>query len=89
MLVISSREFRANTGRYLDLASKGQDVILKSRSLGSFRLTPVKENDMVMSEKEFYSKLDHSIEQAKAGKIIRQKDGESTEDFINRMLCTE
>ena len=89
MLVISSREFRANTGRYLDLVSKGQDVILKSRSLGSFRLTPVKENDMVMSETEFYSKIDRSIKQAEEGKVIRQNDGESTEDFINRMLCTE
>lgn len=89
MLVISSREFRANTGKYLDLVSKGQDVILKSRSLGSFRLTPVKENDIVMSETEFYSKIDRSIKQAKEGKVIRQNDGESTEDFINRMLCTE
>ena len=89
MLVISSREFRANTGRYLDLVSKGQDVILKSRSLGSFRLNPVKENDMVMSESEFYSKIDRSIKQAEEGNVIRQNDGESTEDFINRMLCTE
>ena len=39
MLVISSREFRANTGHYLDLVAKGMDVILKSRALGSFRLT--------------------------------------------------
>ena len=89
MLVISSREFRANSGRYLDLASKGQDVILKSRRLGSFRLTPVRESDVVMSEKEFYEKLDRSIAQAKEGKVIRQQDGESAEDFVNRMLCTE
>lgn len=89
MIVISSREFRANTGRYLDMASRGLDVILKSRGLGSFRLTPVKESDVVMSEKEFYEKLDRSLQQAKEGKVVRQQDGESVEDFVNRMLCTE
>ena len=89
MLVISSREFRANTGRYLDMVAKGMDVILKSRDWGSFRLTPVKESDIVMSEKEFYEKLDRSIMQAKEGKVIRQQDGESIDDFVNRMLCTE
>ncbi len=89
MVIISSREFRANTGRYLDMVSKGIDVILKSRSSGCFRLTPVKDSDVVMSEKEFYEKIDHSIRQAKEGKVIRQQDGESIEDFVNRMLCTE
>jgi len=89
MLIISSREFRANTGHYLDLVSKGMDVILKSRDLGSFRLVPVKESDMVMSEKEFYEKIDRSIMQAEEGKVIRQKEGESAEEFVDRMLCTE
>ena len=63
MLVISSREFRANTGRYLDMVAKGMDVILKSRSLGSFRLTPVKESDVVMSEKDFYVQVVDQISQ--------------------------
>lgn len=89
MIIISSREFRANTGRYLDMVAKGIDVILKSRSYGSFRLTPVKESDMVMSEQEFYEKLDHSINQVKEGKVIYQKEGESANDFIDRMLCTD
>ena len=89
MVIISSREFRANTGRYFDMVKKGIDVILKSRSCGSFRLTPVKENDMVMSEQEFYEKLDHSINQVKEGKVVYQKEGESANDFIDRMLCTD
>jgi hypothetical protein len=44
---------------------------------------------MVMSEKEFYEKLDRSIQEAKDGKVISQKDGEKIDDFIDRMLCTE
>jgi len=89
MLIISSREFRANTGRYLDMVANGIDVILKSRNSGSFRLVPVKESDVVMSEKEFYEKVNRSIKQAEEGKIIRQNDGENVEDFVDRMLCTE
>lgn len=89
MLIISSREFRANTGRYLDMVAKGIDVILKSRNSGSFRLVPVKESDVVMSEKEFYEKVNRSIMQAEEGRVIRQDEGESVDDFIDRMLCTE
>lgn len=89
MLIISSREFRANTGRYLDMVAKGIDVILKSRNSGSFRLIPIQESDIVMSEKEFYEKIDRSILQAEEGKVIRQKEDEDVEDYVNRMLCTE
>ena len=87
MLVISSREFRANTGKYLDLVSKGHDVFLRSRNLGSFRLTPVADDDRMMSEKDFYAKIDHSIKQAKEGKVFRQREGESVSDFVDRLLC--
>ena len=86
MLVISSREFRANTGKYLDLVSKGQDVILRSRHLGSFRLTPVVDDVGVMSEQAFYAKIDHSIKQAEEGKVFRQHEGESASDFVDRLL---
>ena len=43
MIVISTRDFRANQTKFLDMARQGEDVILKSRSSGSFRLTPVRE----------------------------------------------
>lgn len=43
MMIISTREFRANQTHFLNLARKGEDVILKSRNSGSFRLTPVEE----------------------------------------------
>ena len=73
--------------KYLDLVSKGQDVILRSRHLGSFRLTPVVDDDGVMSEQAFYAKIDHSIKQAEEGKVFRQHEGESASDFVDRLLC--
>ena len=39
MMIISTREFRANQTHFLNLARKGEDVILKSRNSGSFRIT--------------------------------------------------
>lgn len=43
MVIVSTRDFRANQTKFLDMARNGEDVILKSRSSGSFRLSPVKE----------------------------------------------
>lgn len=45
MMIISTREFRANQTKFLGLARKGEDVILKSRNSGSFRLIPVEEGE--------------------------------------------
>jgi len=40
MTIVSTRDFRANQGKYLGMALEGHDVVLRSRC-GSFRLTPV------------------------------------------------
>ena len=44
MVVVSSREFRANQRKYFDLALTN-DVVITSRSHGSYRLVPVRESD--------------------------------------------
>lgn len=40
MTIVSTREFRSNQTRYLDMVDNGENVILRSRR-GSYRLTPV------------------------------------------------
>lgn len=40
MTIVSCRDFRSNQGKYLELAAKGENVILTSRS-GNFRIVPV------------------------------------------------
>ena len=42
MTVITSTQFRANQGRYIDMAHKGEKVIVTSRK-GDVELTPVNE----------------------------------------------
>lgn len=44
MQVVSAREFRANMGKFLNAAKRGQSVLLTSR-YGSFKITPVTEED--------------------------------------------
>lgn len=49
MIIVSTRDFRANQGRYLHQARNGEDVIIKSRDHGSFKITPVTKDDTVYS----------------------------------------
>jgi prevent-host-death family protein len=45
MLVISTREFREKQGKYLEMAVYGEDIVLKSRGNGSFKIVPVADDD--------------------------------------------
>ncbi len=44
MTIVSTRDFRANQTKFLDLALRGEHVVLKSRR-GSFRLMPVEDGE--------------------------------------------
>jgi len=69
MLVISTREFRERQGKYLGMVANGENVVLKSRKEGNFKLVPLQRDDTLMSKEEFYAKLDRSIQQIKEGKL--------------------
>ncbi len=44
MEIVSAREFRANQGKFLTAAKKGQSVVLTSR-YGNFKIVPIVEED--------------------------------------------
>lgn len=75
MIIISGREFRANQGKYLGLAAKGENIILKSRDNGSFRLVPVAPDDSLMSKEKFEEKINRAKQSIEAGegKTVRSK----------------
>ena len=89
MITVSGREFRANQGKYLDMVINGQELTLKLRGKGAFKIIPVKEEDDEATMSEFYAKIDHSLKQAEEGSVTRQHDGESVDAFIERLLCTD
>ena len=88
MVVVSSREFRANQRKYFDLA-RSNVVVITSRSYGSYRLVPVAEDDTVISRDELDAKIRQGIEDYAQGKVFRMKEGEGSEAFLDRLIKTE
>ena len=65
MLVISTRQFRERQGEYLGMAVNGEDVVLKSRKKGSFKIVPVSDDDTLMSKEAFFAKIERAEQQIK------------------------
>ena len=65
MEVVSARDFRANQRKFFGMAKGGEDVILKSRDMGSFRLVPISQNDIVMSKPDLTERICHALREVK------------------------
>ncbi len=65
MIVISTRDFRANQTKFLDMVNKGEDIILKSREKGSFKLVPVREEDTISMNRDIMAELKGALQQVK------------------------
>ena len=63
----------------------------QSRNMGwvvtTVRPKQVSRPKIKMTEEEFRSKLEHSSAQAAEGQTIRMQENETSEQFINRLLC--
>lgn len=71
MVVVSSREFRANQKKYFDLAQSNL-VVIKSRNHGSYKLIPVEDSDFIINETELLAKINRGIAEYEQGKAISQ-----------------
>jgi hypothetical protein len=85
MVVVSSREFRANQRKYFDLA-RVNDVVITSRSHGSYRLVPISEEDTLIDRDTLDAKIRQGIADYEAGKVHRMQENESTDAFLERMI---
>ena len=85
MVVVSSREFRANQRKYFTLALSN-DVVITSRTHGSYRLVPVSESDLLIDRAALDAKIRQGIADYESGKENRMKEGETSEEFIARMI---
>ena len=86
MVVVSSREFRANQRKYFDLALTN-DVVIKSRSHGSYKLVPVSEDDTIIDSSALQAKIAKGIAEYEQGKVIAMADGETMDGFLNRLIA--
>ena len=53
MLVVSSREFRANQKNYLVMVDAGQELLIHRGKNKSYRIVPVTEDDVLVSREYF------------------------------------
>ena len=84
MVIINSREFRANQGKYLGMAANGEGVVLRSR-MGSFKITPVTGDDTLISKEEFFRKIDQAYDDIKAGKGIVVNSREELNAYLDNL----
>lgn len=88
MIVISTRDFRANQTKFLDMVNNGEDIVLKSREKGSFKLVPISEEDAIFGKRDIMEELKGALQQVKdhlEGKIVL-KSADSLLDEIRN--CT-
>ena len=85
MVVVSSREFRANQRKYFELA-RLNDVVITSRSYGSYRLVPLSEDDQLVDIAELDAKIRRGIAEYEASRSHPMHDDESAEEYLDRMI---
>ncbi|MBE9464298.1 type II toxin-antitoxin system Phd/YefM family antitoxin [Dyadobacter subterraneus] len=71
MLVISSREFRDNQKKYMDLVDKNEQVIIQRGKEKAYILTPVGEKDKYFMDPETAADIQEGINQYRAGKTTK------------------
>jgi hypothetical protein len=75
MLIINSREFRQNQKVYFDLADKNEQIIIQRGKDKAYKIVPVDEKDKILTESEFFKKIELSVKQANEGnKTILTKE---------------
>ena len=71
MATISMTLFRQNPLDYLRQVLEGKELLISTKSLGSFRVVPVEGKDREISKEELNTMIDKAVADYKAGKTIR------------------
>ncbi len=85
MLVISTREFRANQKSYLEKVDKGLELLIRRGKNKSYKIVPVEEDDSLMSKEAFFAKLDRSLEQYKNGEYVSVNSKEELKKLLDSL----
>ena len=83
VIQITSREFREKQASIFALADNGEQVVIKRRGKVSYLLTPVYEDDFVLST-ELEKRLEESRRQYREGNVTTC----TTKEELNRFLET-
>ena len=64
MVVVSTRDFRTNQTKYLNMAKSGEHVVLKSRA-GSFRISPEDTKNVQEAPRDLIIQLKNALTEVK------------------------
>ncbi len=81
MIIISSREFRANQKKYFDKIDAGEQVIVHRGKNKAYALTAITKDDVYFNA-EMIDKIKESVQQAEDGDIVEI----TTFEEINTLL---
>jgi len=73
----------ANTAKYVDVAYRGEDVVVKSRA-GSFRVVPISEDDIVINKRDLSAELRGALLEAKES-IEGKRKLNTLDNLINEL----
>ncbi|MGX5858750.1 type II toxin-antitoxin system Phd/YefM family antitoxin [Dyadobacter jiangsuensis] len=76
MLVISSREFRDNQKKYMDLADSNQQVVIQRGKERAYVLTPIGKKDRYFMDPDVIAEIQEGIDQYRAGKTTKVDKGD-------------
>ncbi|MFI3239603.1 MAG: prevent-host-death protein [Bacteroidales bacterium] len=82
MLVISSREFRANQKSYFDRIDSGEEIIVQRKGNKSYKISPISGDDTLMSKSEFIEKINTSLKQIKEGNATTLNGEDEIANFL-------
>ena len=85
MLVVSSREFRDRQRSYLDKVDSGMEILIQRGRAKSYKITPVSDDDTLMSKEAFFAKIDRSLQEYEEGKFTRVTGKEELKKFLNSL----
>ncbi len=96
MRIANFTDFRANLKGYMDSIIDDSDTLVINRDNGTGivmmsldEYNAIKETGYLISSPETMAAIRHGEEEIRTGKCFSQKDGESIDEFLNRIACTE
>ncbi|MDR0680476.1 MAG: prevent-host-death protein [Dysgonamonadaceae bacterium] len=84
MLVISSREFRNNQAQYFNRIDNGEQIIIQRGKDKAYSVNAISEDDLYFTP-EMVRKVEHSMQQAKEGKVTTIKGREELRRFFDSL----
>ena len=84
MEIVSAREFRTNQKKYFGMVHNGEDVILRSREWGNFRLVPVTSTDVVTNKPDITERIRQALREVKLIKEGKLK-AKPIDNLINEL----